>query len=109
MARTDSNALLKGFSGAIGKQIVVKQYGDKTVISKYPDMGKRKASANQKVRRGVFQDAVAYAQSILRSPAKKAAYAKKLPEGQLVYHGAISEYMKKNIKESEFKAKRRKR
>jgi hypothetical protein len=56
MARTDSNALLKGFSGAIGKQIVVKQYGDKTVISKYPDMSGVKASPNQKKRRSVFYD-----------------------------------------------------
>ena len=108
MARTDSNALLKGFSGAIGKQIVVKQYGDKTVITAYPDMGKVKASANQKVRRNVFAEAVAYAQAIITDPKKKSAYQKKLKKGQRVYQAAMSEYMKKNIKESEFKVKRKK-
>ena len=39
--------MLKNLSGHIGKQIVFKQYGDKTVVSKYPDMSKRKLSAKQ--------------------------------------------------------------
>jgi len=108
MARTDSNLILKGFSGAIGKQIVVKQYGDKTVITKFPDMTRVKPTANQKMRRGVFTEAIAYAKSIIGSPAKKAAYQKKLKKGQRVYQAAISEYMKKHIKESEFKLKKRK-
>jgi hypothetical protein len=38
MARSDSNAILKKARGAIGKQIVIKQYGKKTVITAYPDM-----------------------------------------------------------------------
>jgi hypothetical protein len=42
-----TSLLLKNLSGHIGKQIVVKQYGDKTVVSKYPDMSKRKLSPKQ--------------------------------------------------------------
>jgi hypothetical protein len=38
MASTHKNFLLKGLHGAIGKQIVVKQYGKKTVVTKYLDM-----------------------------------------------------------------------
>ncbi len=79
MARTDNNALLKGFSGAIGKQIVVKQYGDKTVITAFPQMSHIKPSSNQKMRRGVFAEAVAYAQSINNDPKKRAAYKKNYP------------------------------
>jgi hypothetical protein len=105
MARTNSNALLKGFSGAIGKQIVVKQYGDKTVISKYPDMSGVKASPNQKKRRSVFHDGVAYAKAIVRNPAKKAAYAKKLAKGQRVFQAAMSEYMHEHIKVGGVKGK----
>jgi hypothetical protein len=108
MARADHNALLKGFRGAIGKQIVVKQYGDKTVITAYPDMSGVKASANQKMRRNVFAEAVAYAKGIIYDAKKKAAYQKKLKKGQRVYQAAVSEYMRKNIQESEFKQKRKK-
>lgn len=107
MARTETNALLKGFRGAIGKQIVVKQYGDKIVIAKYPDMKGKKPTANQKMRRRIFKEAIAYAKSILRDPAKKAAYQKKVKKGQQVYHAAVSEYMLTHVKESEFKKKRK--
>ena len=108
MARAADNLLLQGFSGAIGKQIVVKRYGDKIVITKFPDMSSVKTSANQKLRRSVFTEAVAYAKAIIRDPKKKAAYQKQLKKGQRVYQAAVSEYMKKHIKESEFKQKRKK-
>ncbi|MEO8406182.1 MAG: hypothetical protein ABI480_16355 [Chitinophagaceae bacterium] len=39
--------LLKNLSGHLGKQLVFKQYGDKTVVTKYPDMSRRKLSAKQ--------------------------------------------------------------
>jgi hypothetical protein len=42
------NFFLKKLSGHVGKQLVFKQYGDKTVVSKYPDMSKRKLTAKQK-------------------------------------------------------------
>ena len=41
------NILLQKLSGHLGKQIVFKQYGDKTVVCKYPDMSKRTLSAKQ--------------------------------------------------------------
>ena len=34
-------------SGQLNKELVFKQYGDKTVVSKYPDMSKRTLSAKQ--------------------------------------------------------------
>jgi hypothetical protein len=42
-----NNVLLTKLSGHIGKQVVIKQYGDKTVFSKYPDMSRRKLSPKQ--------------------------------------------------------------
>jgi hypothetical protein len=36
-----NNLLLKELSGQIGKQLVFKRYGDKIVVSKYPDMSRR--------------------------------------------------------------------
>ena len=94
MARTD-NPLLKGARGKIGKSIVVKQYSYGTVISVMPDMRRVKKSKLQELKQNWFADAVAYAQSILRDPKKKAAYAKKVPEGKTVYHTAIQEYLAK--------------
>ena len=38
---------MKGVTGAIGKQLVYRMYGDKQIISAYPDMSERKPSAAQ--------------------------------------------------------------
>jgi hypothetical protein len=89
------NIILDNLRGHIGKQIVVKKYGKKTVVTKYPDMSKVKPSKLQKVKRRKFTAAVAYAQNILRTPALKARYAKKVKRGQSVYHYAIKEFMKR--------------
>jgi hypothetical protein len=96
MARMKNNAIINGLSGQVGKQLVFKKYGNKTIVTKYPDMGGIKASQLQEVKRNKFKEAVAYAQSILRDKTKKAAYQKKLPKGKSVYHAAIQEYLKKN-------------
>lgn len=96
MARVNNNPLLKGVSGKIGDQIVVKQYSYGTVISAVPDMRRVKKSALQKLAQHHFSDAVAYAQTILRDPKKKAAYAKKIKKGKSVYHAALQEYLKKH-------------
>ena len=58
-------------------------------------MGNIKKSKLQKQKQKSFADAVAYAQSILRDPKKKATYAKKIPEDKTVYHAAIQEYLEK--------------
>ena len=79
--------------GQIGKQIVVKQYGNKTVITAYPDMSNIKPSKLQKQKRKKFAAAIAYAQSIIHNPVRKAAYAGKLKKGARVYNAAIREYM----------------
>jgi hypothetical protein len=82
--------------GAIGKQIVVKQYGNKTVITAYPDMSNVKPSKLQKQKRRKFATAIEYARSIIHDPVKKAAYAKKLKQGAKVYNAAIKEFLSKH-------------
>ena len=96
MARVKNNPLLEGVSGKIGDSFVVKQYSYGTVISAVPDMRRVKKSPLQKVKQKKFGDAIAYAQSIIRNPKQKAAFAKKLPKGKTVYHAAIQEYLKKH-------------
>ena len=94
MASIQSNLLIKGLSGQIGKQMVFKRYGKKTVVSRYPDMSKVKPSKLQKKGRNRFAEAVAYAQSINNDPVKRASYAKKVKKGHTVFNYAIQEFLK---------------
>lgn len=92
------NALFKQLRGALGKQIVIKQYKDKTVITAYPKTStkkKKKPSPVQTIQQNDFAKAVQYAQEIIYNPAKKKAYAKKVRPGQTVYNYAIAEYKQK--------------
>jgi hypothetical protein len=95
MARANDSLILRGVQGQIGKEIVVKKYGNKTVLSKYPDMTNIKPTKLQKKQRNNFADAVAYAQSINNDPVKKAEYKSKAKRGQSVYQYALKEYLKK--------------
>ena len=78
-----------------------KQYGDVTVVTKYPNMKTVKRSARQKQNNVRFKEAVAYAQSILRNPEACAALAKKVKRktspyyGKTVYHAAMAEFFSK--------------
>jgi hypothetical protein len=89
-------AALKGLRGQVGKQLVFKRYGDKTVVTRYPDMSRVKRSPRQKAGTSKFKHAVAYAKSIISDEKKRKAFAKKLRRGKSVYHADISEFMKKH-------------
>jgi len=95
MAESVNSVLLHHLRGQIGRQIVVKQYGKKTVVTKYPDMSNVKPSKLQKAKRKGFAEAVAYAQDILHDPEKKKTYGRKLKKGESVYHAAIKEFLRK--------------
>lgn len=97
MARIDSK-LLQNLRGGVGKQLIFKQYGDKTVVTSYPDMSRVKPSEQQKKGRKLFAEAVAYARAINRNPEQKAAYAKKLKPGESVYRFALKEYLAQHKK-----------
>lgn len=92
MARL-SKSLLENIRGGLGKQLVFKKYGDKTVVTSYPDMSKVKPSEQQKESRKVFTEAVAYAKAINSNAQQKAEYAKKVKPGESVYHFALKEYL----------------
>src|SRR5260221_7537952 len=96
MEQSRNNKLLHQERRQIGKQNVVKRYGNKTVITAYPDMSGVKPSKLQKTRRKSFGEAVAYARAINNDPVKKALYAKKVKKGQRVYNYAIKEYLQRN-------------
>jgi hypothetical protein len=73
--------------------IVIKQYGDKTVVSKYPDMSNIVPSSSQKQKRSKFADAVAYAKTISTNPIFKNDFIKRKGAVKSVYQSALKEYL----------------
>ena len=74
MARLNAKHPFNKISGQLGKQLVFKQYGDKTVVTTYPDMSHVKPSIKQKANRSLFKEAVAYAQKINNDAVLKKKY-----------------------------------
>ena len=93
MAISQNNPLLKQLSGAIGKLLVIKNYGHKTVVAKRPNMCNVVPSKKQASQRLKFQDAQLYAKAVISDPVRKESYLAKLKPNQNVYHAAISDYM----------------
>lgn len=92
MASTNNNLLLQGVRGALG-DLVIKQYKNKTVICKKPNMRNVQRSQKQKDNSTLFACAAAYAKAIVNDPIKKQSYAAKVATGQSVYNFAIREFL----------------
>jgi len=92
MARLKENSLLNALQGALGKEIVFKQYADKVVVTVYPRVSKKKASERQKLQRAKISEANAYASRAKRDPQLRAEYEKKLGPGESVFHKAKKEF-----------------
>ena len=95
MAISKNNVVTDALSGKVGN-IIFKNYGDKTVISRHPDMSKVIKTEKQLENQYQFKAAQAYAKSILTDPEKKLAFIKTIPKGKTAYHAAISKYLKEN-------------
>jgi len=81
----------KGTSGTVSKSLVFKNYEDKTVLSKYPDMTQIKRTDNQVTLQNRFKEAVRFAKEIISDPIKKATYP--VAKGKTVYHTAIKDFL----------------
>lgn len=93
MAISKNNLVTHNLSGKVGN-IIFKNYGSKTIISRYPDMSKVVRTEKQIEILDQFRAAQAYAKNILSDPDKKLAFTKTIPKGKSVYHSAISRYLK---------------
>lgn len=60
-----SNSVFLQLSGQLNKEIVFKKYGDKIVVSKYPDMSKRKLSPKQIQNHEIMYEANNIARGIM--------------------------------------------
>ena len=87
---------LKKASGHIGKEIVLKQYDGKTVISKYPDMSNRKLSPKQLRINEIMEEANYEARSIMADEELRSAAQVRLNVTRnKLYTSLIKEYFKK--------------
>lgn len=91
MANTNNNPLLQGLRGKVGS-LVIKQYGNKTVVCKKADMRHVKKTPQQIANNALFAEAAAYAKAICENAAQKKLYSLKTKPGQSVYHYAIQEF-----------------
>lgn len=98
MARLKRNSLLSALQGTIGKEIVIKQYADKVVVSIYPDMSKVKPTELQRLQRRKITEANAYASAVKRDPKLRKQYEKKLKPGESVFHKVKKDFFEKRKK-----------
>lgn len=94
MAKVKKNVMIEGLSGRVGN-LVFKQYGDKTVVSKWPDHDPNRIPTPGEARqRGRIKEASAMAKSILATEEGNAYYqAARLRLGKhSAYHTAVFDY-----------------
>jgi hypothetical protein len=95
MARLIDNSLFSGLRGALGKQVVFKQYRDKVIVTIYPHVRKIAPTELQTIYRNRLKEANNYARSIMRNWEVRKQYEKKLKPGESVFHKAKKEYFEK--------------
>jgi hypothetical protein len=88
------NILLHGFSGKIGDLLVIRQVGDKTILSKAPDKRDKEPTEAQKAQRKKFQEATIYAKATLKNEALKEEYQAKAKGQRSAYHIAVADFLK---------------
>lgn len=98
MARNETNIITEGYSGAIGKKVVLKQINGETYACKYPDMSRVKYNKKQVGYQDLFAKAVEYARAVMNDPIKREEYEKKIHNDKRkrhtsVYHTALKEFM----------------
>jgi len=85
--------LLTWIRGKVGKDFVIKHYKYGVVKTKYPDMTKIIASAQQRKYRDLFKEAVSYAKMVYADPVRKKDWWAKARNKGHVFNYIIKEYM----------------
>ncbi|MFC4233148.1 hypothetical protein ACFOW1_14700 [Parasediminibacterium paludis] len=86
--------LSKSLRGQVGKKYVYKQYGNKTVVTAYPNMKNIQPSAAQLKGRRLFAKASAFGRCVMKDPVKCAQFAAMAQPRQTPYHCAVSLFMR---------------
>jgi hypothetical protein len=90
------NSVFLKLSGHLNKEIVFKQYGDKVVVSAYPDMSKRTLSPKQLENQEIMYMANSIAQGIMANEElSQAAQVRLNVTRNKLYTALIKEYFSK--------------
>ena len=79
--------------GSVAKYFVIKHYKYGVVKTKFPDMTKIIASAQQRKCRNLFKEAVAYAKIVDADPVKRKEWAARTRKKHRVINFIIKQYM----------------
>jgi len=103
MATQSKNVIMNGVKGAIGKQVVFRDYGEKRVVSVYPDMSKRILSEKQIRRNQIMEMANAELKSLKTDVKERNAAQLRLnvPSNKL-HHAWLKELLLKYGKEDKY-------
>lgn len=90
-----TSAIFQGFSGSIDRQLLFRQCGGKTIVSKFPDRSTVIYSDKQKQERRRFADAVSFARVVIANRSLKEDYSIKAAVlgFRSAWNIAIAEYM----------------
>ena len=90
-----TSAIFKGFSGNIDRQLLFRQSGGKTIVSKFPDRSRVIYSERQKREQRRFADAVSFARVVIADKGLKPVYSLKaaLLGFRSAWNVAIAEFM----------------
>lgn len=92
MAKSRNNLMTKNYSGRVG-DIILKNYGDLSVMTKRPDCSKVIRSLKQTENNNWFKKSVRFGKTANNNPKLIRYYNEhKKKERQSVYHAAISDY-----------------
>lgn len=97
MAIVVRNILLKGLQGSIGKTLVFRRCGNKTVVSLYPERSNKPPTEKQRRQRERFRRAVAYARDVVGDAGQRALYEGRVKKGQSVFQYAMREYLRFDV------------
>jgi hypothetical protein len=95
MAISFKNVITRYYSGKVG-DIVLRNYGGKSVMAKRPDCSKVVKTAKQVEINTRFAKAVKYGQYVIKNPQLSAYYKKKRPDLS-PYNAAISDFMSRPV------------
>ena len=96
MAISFKNVITRMYSGRVG-DIVLRNYGGKSVMAKRPDCSKVVKSAAQLANQAKFAKANKYSKAVKNDPQRSKDYSEKKKKTKYkdVYHAAMSDYMTK--------------
>jgi hypothetical protein len=94
MAISFNNVITRNYSGRVG-DIVLRNYGRKSVMAKRPDCSKVVKSPAQLAIMARFAKGVKYSKAVKNDPQRSENYSKKKVKYKSAYHAAMSDYLTK--------------